>query len=112
MLAGNRENSMLYLTIFIRWGVESLYMTLLVKQGGLKVSARFPVRRRVGIPAPSLGESFCISLIEVPMLSTSPRLIPLAKPCSSGPNPVDGRLANRRQADLQASRSIRQPSSG
>jgi hypothetical protein len=30
MLAGNRENSMLYLTIFIRWGVESLYMTLLV----------------------------------------------------------------------------------
>jgi hypothetical protein len=27
----NREESRLYRTIFIRWGVESLYMTLLVK---------------------------------------------------------------------------------
>ena len=30
MLAGNREDSKLYRTIFILWGVESLYMTLLV----------------------------------------------------------------------------------
>jgi hypothetical protein len=30
MLAGDREESKLYLTIFILWGVESLYMTLLV----------------------------------------------------------------------------------
>ena len=30
MLAGDREESKLYLTIFILWGVESLYITLLV----------------------------------------------------------------------------------
>jgi hypothetical protein len=28
MLASDREDSELYLTIFILWGVESLYMTL------------------------------------------------------------------------------------
>jgi hypothetical protein len=46
----------------------------LVKQGRLKVSPRFPVRRRVGKTALSLGESFSISLVEVPMLSTSPNV--------------------------------------
>jgi hypothetical protein len=46
----------------------------LVIQGGLKVSPRFSVRRRVGKTAPSLGESFSIPRVEVPMLSTSPNL--------------------------------------
>jgi hypothetical protein len=46
----------------------------LVKQGGLEVLPHFPVRRRVGKPAPSLGASFCISHIEVPVLSTSPNV--------------------------------------
>ena len=34
MLTSDREDSKLYRTIFIRWGVESLYMTLLVMKGG------------------------------------------------------------------------------
>jgi hypothetical protein len=46
--------------------------------GGLghvwKVSPRFPVCRRVMKTALSLGESFSFSLVEVPMLSTSPNL--------------------------------------
>jgi hypothetical protein len=33
MLGGDREDSKLYLTTFILWGVEPLYMTLLVIQG-------------------------------------------------------------------------------
>jgi hypothetical protein len=37
---------------------------LLVTTGGLKVSPRFPVRRRVVKTALSLGESFSISLVE------------------------------------------------
>jgi hypothetical protein len=47
---------------------------ILVKQGGLKVSPRPPVRKRVEKTALSLGESFSFSLVEVPMLSTSPNL--------------------------------------
>jgi hypothetical protein len=46
----------------------------LVIQGGLEVSPRFPVRRRVGKTAPSLGESFSISRVEVLILSTSPNV--------------------------------------
>jgi hypothetical protein len=34
MLASDRVGRKLYCTIFILWGVESLYMTLLVTRGG------------------------------------------------------------------------------
>jgi hypothetical protein len=43
-----------------------------VIQGGLEVLRRFPVSEGVKKTAPFLGERFCISLVEVPMLSTSP----------------------------------------
>jgi hypothetical protein len=45
----------------------------LVKRGGLEVSPRFPVRRGGGKTAPSLGESFSISPVEMLMPSTSPK---------------------------------------
>jgi hypothetical protein len=47
---------------------------LLVKRGPLEVSPRFPDYRRVRNTAPSLGERFSISLVEVPMLSASPNM--------------------------------------
>jgi hypothetical protein len=34
MPASDREDGKLYLTIFILWGVESLYMTLFSEEGG------------------------------------------------------------------------------
>jgi hypothetical protein len=47
---------------------------LLVKRDPLEVSPHFPVHRRARKTAPSLGESFSIPLVEVPMLSTSPNM--------------------------------------
>ena len=45
----------------------------LVKQGGLEVLPRFSVHERVMKTAPLLRQNFCISLLEVPTVSTSPK---------------------------------------
>jgi hypothetical protein len=52
----------------------------LVKRGPSKVSPRFPVNGTVRKTAPSLGEGFSISLVKVPMLSTSPNVA--KSPCN------------------------------
>jgi hypothetical protein len=51
----------------------------LVKRGRLEVSPRVPGHQRVRKTAPSLGESFSIPLVEVPMFSTSPNM-PKSRP--------------------------------
>jgi hypothetical protein len=55
----------------------------LVKRGGLEVSPRFPVRRGGGKTAPSLGESFSISPVEMLMPSTLPKAAKSHKPFKS-----------------------------
>lgn len=62
------------LPFFIMWGVEQLYMTLLVKRGRLEVSLPVPVQRKVGKSAPFLRESSSIRCVEIPALSTSPKV--------------------------------------
>ncbi len=46
----------------------------MAKQGGVEVWPRLPVHERAMKTAPFLRGSFFISLVEVPMLSTSPKL--------------------------------------
>jgi hypothetical protein len=47
---------------------------LLVKRGSLEVSKRFPVHRKGGKTTPLLRESSSIPLVDVPVLSTSPKV--------------------------------------
>jgi hypothetical protein len=46
----------------------------MAKQGGVEVLHRLPVHERAMKTAPFLRGSFFISLVEVPTLSTSPKL--------------------------------------
>jgi hypothetical protein len=55
------------------WMIEGSW-PYLVKRGRLEVSQRFPVYRRVGKAALLLRESPSTHLVEVPVLSTSPKL--------------------------------------
>jgi hypothetical protein len=47
---------------------------VMAKQGGVEVLHRLPVHERAMKTAPFLRGSFFISLVEVPTLSTSPKL--------------------------------------
>jgi hypothetical protein len=55
MLASDREDSKRYLTIFILWGVESLYMTLFGEVGSMSTSMweieKFPHRNDTVFPS-------------------------------------------------------------